>query len=190
MAIDTLVKRYSVIATLLPWRSTIPLPTPLDAKLTLSDRQILCGLYAGIRTRVTQHQIAIFGTFTFMSRINMLSMDIISRVVSPILLARAGVVFYAVTLQEKPLPPRIPVEKTLPRLVPTPAVIPAPTLPQVVLAASFVEMWETEQATAPLAASYTESWEGQSVALATSYVEHWDVTETILIPAYTELWEL
>lgn len=190
MAIDTVVKRYSVIATFLPWRSTIPLPTPLDAKLILSDRQILCGLYAGIRTRVTQHQIAIFGTFTFMSRINMLSMDIVSRVVSPTLLARAGVVFDAVTLQEKPPPPRVPVETTLPRLVPTPAVISAPTPPQVALVASFVEMWETDQATAPLAASYVEGWEGQNVALATSYVEHWDVTDTTLSAVYTELWEI
>lgn len=190
MPVDTLVKRYSMIATMLPWRSTVPLPTPLDAKLTLSDRQILCGLYAGIRTRVTQRQIAIFGTFTFMSRINMLSMEIISRVVSPILLARAGVIFDAVTLQEKPSPPRIPVEKTLPRLLPRPEVIPAPTPPQKPLEASFVEMWETEQATAPIAVSFTESWEGQSVVLTSSYVEHWDVTETLLIPAYTELWEL
>lgn len=56
MPLDSALKRYAAIATLLPWRSTIPLPG--DSLITLDDRAILEGIYpfvvAGGTARLSQ----------------------------------------------------------------------------------------------------------------------------------------
>jgi len=201
MAVDTLLKRYSVLSTLLPWRSTIPIQA--DGIVRLTDRQILVGIYTGLTVQAPRRNIAIFGLFAIVPRLQITSLQLFTRVVVPLVAVRPVVLFeHGVTLQEKPantLPavtqdyvlepaPIFPIGAT-PAPIPPPGPPAPPIIPPSVL--SYTENWEAEAPGVLLLLVYTENWEIEvaTMNLLLKYTEDWQ-EELLLLLSYTELWEV
>ena len=194
MSIDTATKRHSVLGTCFPWWHRPPLPNG-DTLVRLSDRQTLCGMYAGLAGSAPLRNIAIFGLFAVVPRLQLASLDIFAKVVTPILTSRPVVLFKeGVTFQEKPVP-NLPAVTQDYQLAPIPvfpiadtSIIPPPVIPGPT--SSFTEGWELVAATTPLVAGFTEGWELVTTPLVVQFIEGWEVVETALRVSYTELWNV
>lgn len=204
MAVDTLTKRYSVLSTLLPWRSTVPIPSA-DGFVRLEDRQILCGMYAGRAGSAPRRNIAIFGLFAIVPKIGLDKLELFTRVQSPVMTLRPTVVFeHGVSFQEKPVGhlPAVTQDYTLPPVPVFPIATDDPVLTspppdagpsppdaeQSVLNLAFTELWDISDEALLLA--FTEDWDLSEVPLFLATTEDWELSLTFLTLAFTELWEL
>lgn len=209
MSVDTLIKRYSVLATLHPVRYFVPIPNA-DTFIRLEDRQILCGMYAGRAGSAPRRNIAIFGLFAVVPKISVERLDLFTRVQSPVMTLRPTVVFeHGVSFQEKPAGhlPAVTQDYTLPPApvfpiatdeppVPPPPPDPGPPPPDPepdVLHLAATEEWDAEASTVVLRLAFTETWDSTDetvTPLRLAYTEVWDTGVQALFLAYTELWDV
>jgi len=188
MSVDNLPERLSILAMRRPIRRIRPLPSS-NALVTFTDRHIVAHLYAGNITAAPRRNIAIFGVFSIVPRLQITTLELFTKVKTPTMTVRPIVLFEdGVTFQEKPVS-HLPAVTQDYQIAPVPVfpIVDVPTVP----VSTYVEGWEVETITTQLQLSYTEGWEvTETAALVEGFTEGWEVTDVDLLVSYTELWEV